>query len=88
MRLLFRRIHHGKMGWPDKWRIAIFPFIGNNCLWCPETGNSCGLHRQSPVALDRHLGVPGDPIQHKCIDTHCTFFFHSFDCDVKDLWVC
>lgn len=49
------------MGWtPDT----------NICRWCPETGNSCGLHHQSPIDLKRDRAIIGNINEKECPDWH------------------
>ena len=56
-------------GWPDGWELGVgWSLNDNNCEWCPDTGNNCGLHRQSPINLERAESTTGhDP---ECIDYH------------------
>ena len=56
-------------GWPDKWELGVgWELKNNNCEWCPDTGNSCPIHRQSPIDLERAPSTTGhDP---ECIDYH------------------
>lgn len=43
----------------------------NQCQWCPKGGpQNCGLHRQSPINLERDRSVPGSPNEKECIDWH------------------
>lgn len=47
-------------GWPDGWEQAVgWELTRNRCEWCPETGNDCGLHRQSPINLLREDSTTG-----------------------------
>jgi hypothetical protein len=57
------------LGWPDGWELGIgWELTNNNCRWCPDTGNDCGIHRQSPINLERSRSTTGhDP---ECYDYH------------------
>lgn len=47
-------------GWPDGWELGIgWELKNNECRWCPETGNNCGLHRESPINLLRADSTTG-----------------------------
>lgn len=73
------------MGWPD-------PFVakqgwtmdGNDCEWCPATGNSCGNHHGSPINLDRNVAIEGSPDFNFCKDTHFSQW-HDSSCTWEDL---
>lgn len=64
-----------KTGFPNKY--PSFPGFnnlrrnGNNCRWCPaDRSVRCGLHRQSPIDLQRDRAVPGHPNWKECPDWH------------------
>ena len=64
-------------GYPDKYLLGQgFSVAGaSNCRWCPENGpQNCGLHRQSPINLERNRGIVGDPMEKECPDWH---FMHA-----------
>ncbi|GKY98443.1 hypothetical protein MPSEU_000801800 [Mayamaea pseudoterrestris] len=64
-------------GYPDKYLQGKGFSVGgsSNCLWCPENGpQNCGLHRQSPINLERNRGLVGDPMEKECPDWH---FMHA-----------
>ena len=47
-------------GWPDGWELGIgWQLESNQCEWCPDSGNSCGLHRESPIDLLRADSTTG-----------------------------
>lgn len=80
-------------GYPDKFLHGKgFSIEGSsNCLWCPENGpQNCGLHRQSPIDLQRNRGIAGDPMEKECPDWHWMQFRNdtcSFDDDLIDQFV-
>lgn len=58
------------LGWPDGWDLGVgWELDRNNCEWCPEgSENDCGVHRQSPINLERSRSTTGhDP---ECYDYH------------------
>ena len=47
-------------GWPDGWKLGVGWHLENNlCQSCPESGNTCGLHSQSPINLLRSDATTG-----------------------------
>lgn len=61
-----------QLGWPDKWETGVeWELEKNHCRWCPESGNQCGVHHQSPIDLRRSVAVEADEEQfNECIDVH------------------
>jgi hypothetical protein len=74
------------LAYRDKWRQARdWAIDTNSCVWCPDDGTeSCGRHRQSPINLQRKVGLDLEihpEVANECIDLHwmkyedstCTF---------------
>jgi hypothetical protein len=40
------------------------------CESCPATGNSCGVHHQSPIDLQRNRAIPNNAFTKECPDWH------------------
>ena len=51
------------VGYTDKWETGREWGISRNyCKWCPEgEAHNCGRHHQSPVNLERGVGLDFDP---------------------------
>ena len=62
-------------GWPDGWELGVgWELDHNNCRWCPQEGSNCGIHRQSPINLERSRSTLGhDP---ECYDYHWIVSIH------------
>lgn len=58
----------------------------NQCEWCPENGDNdrCGIHRQSPINLERDRAVIGDDDEKECPDWHW-MQFRDDTCSWDDL---
>ena len=67
------------MGWPDKWETGVeWELEKNYCRWCPESGNGCGVHHQSPIDLKRSVAVEDDEEHfNECIDVHWMQYYDS-----------
>jgi len=75
------------IGYRDKWTTGREWGISKNyCKWCPEDeDNDCGRHHQSPVNLQREVGLDFDmssefysDIANECIDLHWMKYEDSY----------
>mmetsp|Transcript_18166 Transcript_18166/g.41859 ORF Transcript_18166/g.41859 Transcript_18166/m.41859 type:complete len:590 (-) Transcript_18166:1488-3257(-) len=75
------------VGYRDKWTTGREWGIQKNyCKWCPEgENNNCGRHHQSPVNLQRAVGLDFDwssefysEIANECIDLHWMKYEDSY----------
>ena len=55
----------------------------NNCKWCPA-GADCGQTRQSPIDLNRDIGLLSHPNSKECPDWHHMKYFEG-SCSWNDL---
>mmetsp|Transcript_260 Transcript_260/g.575 ORF Transcript_260/g.575 Transcript_260/m.575 type:complete len:592 (-) Transcript_260:193-1968(-) len=81
------------VGYTDKWETGREWGISRNyCKWCPEgEAHNCGRHHQSPVNLERGVGLDFDPssqfyseIANECIDLHWMKYEDSY-CTIDQL---
>jgi hypothetical protein len=57
----------------DKWNTGRdWDITDNYCRWCPaDLGYAnCGRHHQSPINLERDIGIIGNVNEKECIDVH------------------
>lgn len=65
-----------QMGWPDAWEYANGWELGSNhCRWCPD--DRCGVHHQSPIALNRNVIFEDNDLYNPCIDVHWMAYHDS-----------
>lgn len=63
----------------DKWHTGRgWKIEDNYCLWCPEGGNDCGIHHQSPIDLLRDGAIEGHENENECLDLHWMKYEDSF----------
>jgi hypothetical protein len=72
-------------GWPEKY----LPSIGwklheNDCQSCPASGNSCGIHHQSPISLERDRAINSSIHHNQCVDVHL-MKYHDSSCTFDEL---
>ena len=68
------------LGWHDKWDTGVgWELDENSCRWCPDTGNNCGQHHQSPINMLRDIAdeTASSPFSNPCIDVHWMAYFDS-----------
>jgi len=75
------------VGYRDKWLTGReWGIFKNSCKWCPaDEENNCGRHHQSPVNLQRGVGLDFDrssefysEIANECIDLHWMKYEDSY----------
>lgn len=75
------------VGYTDKWLTGReWGIFKNSCKWCPaDEENNCGRHHQSPVNLQRGVGLDFDrssefysEIANECIDLHWMKYEDSY----------
>jgi Eukaryotic-type carbonic anhydrase len=70
-----------QVGFPDKfpnsqgWQIN----STNHCQWCPAGSalDTCGMHHQSPINLERNRAIEEHPKALACVDGHAMAYYDS-----------
>lgn len=61
-------------GWPERFGARQgWDFVENSCVHCPASGStseSCQVHHQSPINLQRDRAINGSAFYKDCIDVH------------------
>ena len=84
---VFLVVYAFQLGYPDTWETGVgWRIEENSCRWCPETGNRCGTHHQSPIDLKREVALEGKAgnLANECIDVHWMSYFDS-TCTYEEL---